>query len=122
MDTRRSRGRDPRGEDGGREGRGERRKEERKRKKQSEKDHGVGGQGDDWEEEKRREENSQREVGRWEKMHTHQLGRKTEMGLRPARVTETERRSWAGKGASRDLSPEKKGGQMGRLLAPHGPE
>lgn len=47
-----------------------------------EKDHGVGGQGDDG---RSRREERRRGVGGWEQMHTRQLGRKTETGLRPAR-------------------------------------
>ena len=37
-------------------------------------------------------------------------------------VTETERRSWEGKGTRRGLSPEKEGGQRGRLMVSPGPE
>lgn len=62
------------------------------------------------------------ERGRWvgKDKHTRQLGRER-WGLGQPGETETER-SWEEKGTSRGLSPEKEGGQMGRLLAPHGPE
>ena len=63
------------------------------------------------------------ERGRWvgKDTHTRQLGGERWGSGQPGE-TETERRSWEGKGISRGLSPEKEGGQMGRLLAPHGPE
>lgn len=88
----------------------------------------MGGKVDGRKEGRGREENSWREVGWGEgvEIHTHQLGRERDgaqanLPGQPV-VTETERRSWEGKGTSRSLSPEKEGGQMGRLLAPHRPE
>lgn len=49
-------------------------------------------------EERRRKENSQREEGGWEKIYTRQLGRKTEVGLRPARGDRDGERELGGKG------------------------